>query len=280
MRILIILCLVPALFLFSCQKEVDLSNGSNGVNITGSDNELLQKIVSKSGSDSSSLIFEYNSSDELVILRTIDVSGGATAVSEERAVRNSQGIIERLIIKDDQYRQFGVDSVVTIVQYSAGKYMFKVTTIDVGIGVFKDSVAIVYDPVGNVISERMYDDLALGSYDETAKIDFTYDDSNIATIKQYVFDARTSSYSLRETFSYEQYDNQRSPLTIGYDAFVFNSPSLYSSNNPTRNSIASQGAPVLTYATTYTYNPLSKPSTAVAIIQPGNSTVTSTYYYQ
>jgi len=87
MRILIILSLVPALFLFSCQKEVDLSNGSNVVNITGSDNELLQKIISKSGSDSSSLIFEYNSSDELVILRTIDVSGGATAVSEERAVR-------------------------------------------------------------------------------------------------------------------------------------------------------------------------------------------------
>ena len=55
MRILIILCLVPALFLFSCQKEVDLSNGNNGVNLTGSDNDLLQKIVSISGSDSSTV---------------------------------------------------------------------------------------------------------------------------------------------------------------------------------------------------------------------------------
>ena len=200
MRILIILCIVPTLLLFSCQKEVDFSNGNNGVDIIGIDNDLLQKIVSTSGSDSSSLIFEYNSSDELVKLRTIDVNGGATAVSEERAVRNSQGIIEKLIIKDDQYQQFGVDSVVTIVQYTLGKYMYKVTTIDLGIAVFKDSVAIVYDPAGKVISEKTYDDLAIGSYDETAKIDFTYNDSNIATIKQYVFDARTSSYSLRETY--------------------------------------------------------------------------------
>ena len=80
--------------------------------------------------------------------------------------------------------------------------------------------------------------------------------------------------------AYDEYDNEKSPLTIGHDAFVFNSPLLYSANNPTKTSITSQGAPVLTYATTYTYNPESKPSTAVAIIQPGNSTVTSTYYYQ
>jgi len=126
----------------------------------------------------------------------------------------------------------------------------------------------------------MYDDFAVGSYDETSKIDFTYADNNIATVKQYVFNTSISSYVLNVAYTYDEYDNNRSPLSIGYDAFVFNSPTLYSSNNPTKYSITSPPAPALTYAATYTYNPETRPLTGVATIQPANSMVTSTYYYQ
>ena len=278
MRILLIPGILSTLLFYSCQKEVDFANGANGVN--NAKNHLLQKVVSKSGSDSSNLIFAYNSSDQLIQLTTIDVTGGVKTMTSERAERNSQGIIQKLFIKDDQYQQLGLDSVVTIVQYSGGKYLSKVTTIDVGIAVFRDSVAIIYDPSGKVISERMYDDFAVGSYDETSKIDFTYTDNNIATVKQYVFNTSTSSYVLNVAYTYDEYDTNRSPLSVGYDAFVFNSPTLYSSNNPTKYSITSPPAPALTYAAIYTYNPETRPLTGVATIQPANSMVTSTYYYQ
>jgi hypothetical protein len=278
MRILLIPGILSTLLFYSCQKEVDFANGVNGVN--NAKNHLLQKVVSKSGSDSSNLIFAYNSSEQLIQLTTIDVTGGVKTMTSERAERNSQGIIQKLFIKDDEYQRLGLDSVVTIVQYSGGKYLSKVTTIDVGIAIFRDSVAIMYDPSGKVITEIMYDDFAVGSYDETSKIDFTYADNNIATVKQYVFNTSTSSYVLNVAYTYDEYDNNRSPLSIGYDAFVFNSPTLYSSNNPTKYSITSPPTPALTYAATYTYNPESRPLTGVATIQPANSMVTSTYYYQ
>ena len=278
MRILLIPGILSTLLFYSCQKEVDFANGTNGVNNVK--NHLLQKVVSKSGSDSSNLIFAYNSSEQLIQLTTVDVTGGVKTMTSERAERNSQGIIQKLFIKDDEYQRLGLDSVITIVQYSGGKYLSKVTKIDVGIAIFRDSVAIIYDPSGKVISEKMYDDFAVGSYDETSKIDFTYADNNIATVKQYVFNTSISSYVLNVAYTYDEYDNNRSPLSIGYDAFVFNSPTLYSSNNPTKYSITSPPAPALTYAATYTYNPETRPLTGVATIQPANSMVTSTYYYQ
>jgi hypothetical protein len=260
--------------LFSCQKEVDsVNSGGNG----GTTDALLQKIVSKSGSDSSTLEFGYNSSGKLMTLNTTDVTSGTTSLTRERVERNSQGIIQKLIIKDDVYQQAGLDSVVTTIEYSGGRYISKVTVIDLGIVVFKDSVALIYDAGGKVTTERIYDDLGTGSYEENAKIDYTYSVNNIATIKQYSYDG--SAYSLVVTYSYDEYDNKVSPMNIGFDAFVFDSPAMFSSNNPTKSSIADSGSSQ-TFATTYTYNSANKPLTAASTIQPGSSTATATYYYQ
>ena len=209
-------------------------------------------------------------------LNTTDVTSGTTSLTRERVERNSQGIIQKLIVKDDQYQQLGLDSVVTVMEYSSGRYVSKVTTIDMGIVVFKDSVVLIYDGGGNVVTERIYDDLATGTYEENAKIDYTYSGSNIATIKQYSYDG--STYSLVVTDSYDEYDNKVSPMNIGFDAFVFDSPAMYSSNNPTRSSISDQSSSQ-TFTTSYTYNPANKPLTGTSIIQPGNSTATATYYY-
>src|SRR6266498_2501895 len=133
MRISIALMACISLFLFSCQKEVDYANNNNGNGNGGNgaiSTGLLQKIVSKSGSDSSSLIFGYNSSQKLIILNNIGVSSGTNSLTEERVERNSQGIIQKLIIKNDQYRQAGLDSVETIIEYNSGRYISKVTTVD------------------------------------------------------------------------------------------------------------------------------------------------------
>ena len=249
-------------------------NGGNG----GNSNGLLQKIVSKSGSDSSSLVFGYNSSQKLITLNTLEVSGGTTSFSNETVERNSQGIIQKLIIKNDQYQQSGLDSVETIIEYNSGRYISKVTSVDLGGGVFfRDSVSLIYDGSGKVVTERTYDDIGTGSYDEMKKIEYTYSGNNIASINFYSYDG--SSYSLQETFTYDEYDNKISPMSLGNEAFVFDSPAMYSSNNPTKSSITALGN-TQTYSISYTYNASNYPLTALSTIQPGNSTATGTYYYQ
>jgi hypothetical protein len=269
------LLILVTIILFSCQKEVDFANtnGGNG----GTTDVLLKKLVSRSGSDSSTLEFGYNSSGKLMTLNTTDVTSGATSVTRERVERNSQGIIQKLIIKDDQYQQLGLDSVVTVMEYSSGRYISKVTTIDLGIVVFRDSVLLIYDAQGKVATEKIYDDLATGSYEENSKIDYTYSGNNIATIKQYSYDG--STYSLVVTYSYDEYDDKVSPMNIGFEAFVFDSPAMYSSNNPTKSSLSDSGSSE-TFTTAYTYNSANKPLTGTSTIQPGNSTATATYYYQ
>jgi len=271
-KVLFLLIVVTSI-LSSCEKEVDsVNNGGN----SGPADLFLQKIVSKSGSDSSTLEFGFNSSNKLMTLNTTDVTGGATSMTKERVVRDAQGIIQRLIIKDDQYQQAGLDSVVTVIGYSSGRYIFKVTTIDLGIVVFRDSVEIIYDAGGKVVTEKIFDDLATGNYEENAKIDYTYTGDNIATIKQYSYDG--STYSLVFTYTYDEYDNKVSPMNIGFEAFVFDSPAMYSVNNPTRSSISDSGSSQ-TFTTSYTYNSANKPVTATSTIQPGDSTATATYYY-
>jgi len=54
---------------------------------------------------------------------------------------------------------------------------------------------------------------------------------------------------------------------------------MYSSNNPTKSSIADSGTSQ-SFTTTYTYNTSNKPLTGTSTIQPGNTTATASYYYQ
>jgi hypothetical protein len=278
MRIFVLLIVCASLFLASCQKEVGYANGNNGS--SGNNEPLLKKIVSTSGSDSSTLVFGYNSARKLMTLDIIDASGGSTAVTNERVERNPQGIIQKLIIKSDQYQQYGVDSIETIVGYASGRYVSKVTSFDLGAFIVKDSVSLVYDGNGKVTMERTFDDLGTGSYDESSKVDYTYSGNNIATINYYNFDASSSSYTLAETFTYDEYDNKISPMSIGNEAFVFESPELYSFNNPTKSSVTATRSSAQTYSVTYTYSSSNRPLLATSTVQPGNYIVTGTYYYQ
>ena len=283
MKLIITLSLLASIFLFSCQKEADFSNnngssGGSGGGSTGSG--LLTKIVSKSGSDSSILAFGYNSSKKIVTLNSTIVSAGTTVLIQERVERNAQGIITKLIIKSPFYQQAGFDSIETVIRYSGGKYTSKVTGFDAVIFVLKDSVAIAYDGSGKIITERDYVDDGTGSYQEQGKIDYTYSGNNIASIKNYSYDASSASYSLVQTYTYDQYDNKISPMSMGIEGFLFDSAPFYSSNNPTKSSVSSPLGGTYTYTTTYTYNSSNKPLTATSTIQPGNSTATGTYYYQ
>jgi len=263
-----------SLGLFSCQKEVtDIFNNSGS-----SSGSQLVKIISKSGSDSSAMSFGYNSSKKLTDLNSFSVTGGTTSSFSMRAVRNAQGIIQKVIIKSDQYKQYGLDSVITAVTYQAGHYSTEVTTIDLGGISAADSVSLSYDAGGKVIKEESFF-VALGSADTMSKTEYTYNGNNISTMNTYSYDASTSSYKLVDTYNYDPYDDKQSPMYFGNDAFVFGSPLFNSYNNPLKSSQTVLGA-TQTYTVTYTYNSANKPATAISTIQPGNTTATGTYYYQ
>lgn len=260
--------------LFSCQKEVtDIFNNSGS-----SSGTQLVKVISKSGSDSSAMTFGYNASKKLTDLNSFSVTSGTTSSFSMRAVRNAQGIIQKVIIKSDQYQQYGLDSVITVVGYQAGHYSTEVTTIDLGGMTVADSVYLTYDAGGRVIKEESFF-VALGSADTMSKTEYTYNGNNIATMKTYSYDPSTSSYTLIDTYTYDQYDDKQSPMYFGNDAFVFGSPLFDSYNNPLKSSESVLGT-TQTYTITYTYNSANKPATASSIIQPGNTTATGTYYYQ
>ncbi|HEX7905361.1 MAG TPA: hypothetical protein VF487_15920 [Chitinophagaceae bacterium] len=277
MKIIFFGLVVSCVFLLTaCQKEAGFSNGSGSGTGSG---DLLTKLVSKSGSDSSSISFGYNAAKKLTTLDFFTLSNGQSAEINERAERNSQGIIQRVIIKSDVYQQAGVDSAITVVGYNGGKYTSKVTSFDLVVIVLKDSVALAYDAAGKVSSERSFTDVG-GAYEEYQKVEYTYSGNNLASIKYYSYDASTPGYTLVETFTYDQYDSKASPIYFGYEAFVLGSPFFFSSNNPLKSTITATGSTAQNYTTTYTYNAANKPLTATSIIQPGNAITTGTYYYQ
>lgn len=277
MKLILFSLVASCIFLLTtCQKEAGFSNGSGSGTGSG---DLLTKLVSKSGSDSSIISFGYNASKKLTTLDFLTVSSGQSVEINERAERNSQGIIQRVIIKSDTYQQAGIDSVITVVSYNGGKYTSKVTSFDFVVVVLKDSVAIAYDAAGKVNSERSFTDVG-GAYEEYQKVEYTYSGNNLASIKYYSYDASASAYTLVETFTYDQYDSKVSPIYFGYEAFVLGSPFFFSSNNPLKSTIMVTGSTAENYTTTYTYNAANKPLTASSIIQPGNVTTTGTYYYQ
>ena len=140
--------------LFSCQKEVDFANtgGGNG----GANDVFLQKLVSRSGADSSTLEFGYNSAkaNNLKYHRCNQWDNFFNPGKSRE--KNSRHYSKAHLLEDDQYQQLGLDSVVTVMEYSSGRYISKVTTIDLGIVVFRDSVALIYDAGGKVATERIY----------------------------------------------------------------------------------------------------------------------------
>ena len=275
MKILLPAGVILCLMLASCQKEINYALRDRNIAP-----QLLTKIVSKSGNDSSTMTFGYNSAKKLMSLNIVTVSSGATSVTSERVERDAQGIVTRLIIKDDQYAQLGLDSVVTVVTYANGAYTSKVTTIDLGVGLYKDSVSLIYDGEGRVIREQTFDDVGTGTYDESAKIEYTYGGYNISAINYYSFDASTSTYTLLVNYAYQAYDDHLAAATLGNEAFVFDSPEFFCVNNATHSTITAPNSPTQTYNTSYTYNNANKPTSATANVQPGDGTTTGTYYYQ
>jgi hypothetical protein len=268
---------VMCIALFSCQKEVKdvfANTGNTGGGTTGSG--LLTKITSSNGSDSATMTFNYNSSKQLISFVSETISSGQTVTISERAVRNSQGIIQQVIYKSPDYQQLGFDSAVSVIKSAGGRYIAEVTALNVGGVPFADSVALIYDGAGKVITEVQYY-VIMGVADTSGKTEYTYNGSNLATINNYSWDGTT--FNLDESYTYDQYDAKVNPMYFGIDAFVFGSPAFVSLNNPVKSTQTTLGT-TENFATTYTYNSSNKPVTATSVVQPNGTVSRGNYYYQ
>jgi hypothetical protein len=280
MRILLATLSAVTILLFSCEKERDLANKQNsGTDATGT---RLVKMVTKSGTDSAVHIYSYNSSGELIDMTTTGTDRGDILFNQETIVRNSKGIIQKIIFKDEQLIQSGVDSFLINVHYdeNLSQYTSRVATIDYGFGIWRDSVIFSYDANGKMITASNFTDNGTGTYHTGGKLEYTYAGNNMATAK--VFSYKSGAYEEDFTLTIE-YDTKTSPLILGNEAFVIDYQGIgayYSSNNFTKQTVTYPSDPTETYTSTYTYNSTNLPATSIAQVQPGSDTYSSTYFYQ
>jgi len=280
MKIFIATLPAVTILLFSCEKERDFANKQNSN--TDATGILLVKMVTKSGPDSAVHIYSYNSSGKLIDMTTTGTDQGDVLFNQETIVRNSKGIIQKIIFKDEQLIQSGVYSFLINVHYdeNLSRYTSRVATIDYGFEIWRDSVIFSYDANGKMVTASNFTDNGTGTYHTGGKLEYTYAGDNMATAK--VFSYNSGAYEEDFTLTIE-YDAKTSPLILGNEAFVIDYQGLgayYSSNNYTKQTATYPSDPADTYTTTYTYNSTNLPATSISELQSGNDTYSSTYFYQ
>jgi hypothetical protein len=267
---------VLCLALFSCQKEVKDIFGSTAKNNSLG---LLTRTVIKNGSDSTASDYIYNGSNKIIGINTATDTSGTITTTNEIIVRNSQGIIQKIIAKSSDLMQYGIDSVIYFINYDAASHHYsnRIFSFSVLGTTITDSSAFIYDASGKIVSEEDYLDDGFGNT-QNNKFDFTYTGSNMTGMKGY--DITTGTAVLQITYVFE-YDANPSPLVLGNEAFLLNNSfGWLSANNITKITTNLVGDPA-THLTTYTYNynTQNKPSTT-NVISDGASLGVETYYYK
>jgi hypothetical protein len=283
-QILITLSILTTIFLFSCQKEGDFSNGNGGSGGGGTSGTLLVKTVSKTGSDSVVTVYTYNSNKKLINEKRVGMSAGIDEGNEYRYYRNASGIITRYVQINAVLATSGIDSVTTIVHYNASSSRYTSTVQEISLSGFSvlDSSVFVYDANGKVIRSDLYQSIPLSGsgYDLTEKLKYTY--AANGNISQYdIYDASSGTDDLIATVKYT-FDTKTNPLILNGEAFAIGHPDWVSVNNGTNVEIIDITDPSnnQTIIFTYTYNNANRPVTAVSTQNPGAIVRNYTFYYQ
>lgn len=260
--------------LISCQKEVkDIFSGTTG-NAT-----KLVRAVNRSGSDSTVFTFGYDQGNRLISTKSAGIQSGNVINTEERFIRNAQNIVTQIITKTADLVANGVDSVVTRVSYNGFRYTNRVSVIDLGIVIFRDSVAFGYDANGNIILDEDFLDVGTG-YAPTLKKEYTYTGKNITAIKWSTYDDVSGSYQEQFTQTLT-YDTKTSPLILGNEGIAIGYYNWFSSNNEVKSVSVSPTDPTMNEVqdVTYTYNASGRPDTATTVVQSTGDTFVSSFFY-
>jgi hypothetical protein len=110
---------------------------------------------------------------------------------------------------------------------------------------------------------------------------FAYDGTgSISDTKLYALDTTyTYQFVLENTY---QYDLNVNPLKLGFESFLINDPTRFSSYNLINAQFIDQTNPANTYgyAETYIYNTVNKPKTGSVLYGGNTGASLVTYYYE
>jgi hypothetical protein len=277
---------IIALCLFSCKKEKSFDpNNPNGGGGGTSDSGLLDRIDTKLGTDSIGILYQYDNQKRFIGYKTGGVVFGNAIEVELKLVRNTQGIIQKIILKNSEFSSMGVDSMVRVVHYDASKlrYSSMAAAYFDGSDDVKDSTAFSYNNAGKLVqAEYFFDDGSGSGYEKEEKVEYTYDaNGNVTKEKSYVFDPFLNVYEQSSQYEYE-YDNKVNPLIAGNEGLVIGDINIVSTHNITKNTYTDFVDPDLNDASTgtYTYNSINKPITLTQTSAAFPIPVVSKYYYK
>ena len=280
MKKIFLLFPVIAIVFYSCQKEVDLGLSSSG----NTANQKLVRVATRSGADTFTTDYGYNTNGKVIREYTFGTVTGQSFTSERTFVRNSGGIITRIILKGNQLLQLGLDSIVTHTSYnsSISRYSSSVYSVSVFGFVISDSTAYTYDAAGQLTREESFTNTAAGGYQPNSRTQYTYlANGNLAASKTFSYNLASGIYELSIEYNFE-YDTKANPLRLGIDAVVFGNPGNDAVNNTTKESFIDSTDPSNNETTTiaFTYNAANKPVKSNAVITPLGNTYFSNYTYK
>ncbi|MBL0234659.1 MAG: hypothetical protein IPQ08_13485 [Chitinophagaceae bacterium] len=278
MRSLFLSALSIILLFTACQKEIDWSQGQ-------SPDQLLVKVRSITGSDSSIINFTYDAQRRLVLETTVGVSSGNSLNGTLKVNRNSTGIILTTVQKSDALTAAGVDSILTTFYYNSAnsKYTAATSLLDIGGFTVTDSVEFTYDGTGKISADKHWFVTGLIAPFEALSNAYSYSatGTNLLTIVQSAPTAPglPSVPVSTQTFTY---DAKTNPLILKNEAILLNRYTYFSANNSTKVDFVDQTDPTNNFTTdnVYKYNFISKPDSCTSTQSNTGALTVSKFYYQ
>lgn len=270
----VFICLVGlAPLLIACQKEAGLQDPDavqGGMSTSGQ----LLRAVAVDGTDSSITTYAYDAAGRLSFF---DASATNAATLTCQIRRNAAGLMTQTIIKSDELRVIGLDSLVANVYANAStsRYTYLSYRYTLGSIATADSIVFVYDGAGNLTSAVTYEKVSAAAYSPLSRTDYGYTGTNVTSEKDYDYNTATAAWvqSYQATYGYDAKSN---PLKLGADGIILGFITDAGNNNP-----VSETSAGTTVNTTYTYNAAAKPlgGTRVNSGTSGGSTTTLRYSY-
>ena len=278
MRKLFLAIIVIAIGISACQKEIDWGKGQFA-------DQLLMKIRSLTGSDTTVINFTYDAQRRLILESTTGVSSGTSLNGTLRVNRNSAGIILTTTQISDLLVSAGVDSLVTTFYYNSAnsKYTAAASLLDIGGFTLTDSVVFVYDATGKISSDKHLFVTGLISPFEALSNAYSYSStgSNLLSIVQSapIAPGLPPVPVSTQTFNY---DGKQSPLVLKNEAILLMRYNFFSANNNSKLDFVDQTDPTNNYNinSTYKYNFVSKPDSSTSTQSNTGAVTVSKYYYQ
>ena len=217
---------------------------------------LLSKMETTLAGEVVATTIEYNNDGKPVFMQALGSTAARPVNIITRFVRNAQGTIQKIIIKNPQYlNTFNTDSIIYTTSYSGtnGRYTSMVNYLFHKNGTTEyDSTYFTYDAAGTVTkATKLRNNGSLPGFAEVERNEFTYENGNLMRCKNYIL----SSLFLEQTVTY---DTKVNPMGFGTEWILIGSTRnnrKFEQSSPNNATVISytQNGTTSTITATFTY---------------------------